>query len=42
MHYDSYWPGAYSFDIKLILTEIKKQVDFILDKIERAEKSLNE
>ena len=41
MYYANYWVGTYSFDIKLILTIIKKQIDDLLNQIEQTEKILN-
>lgn len=35
-----FWPGAYSFkqDLKTFLIVIKEQIDYILEKIEKADK----
>ncbi len=40
MNYTNYWVGTYCFDIKLVLTIIKKQVDELLEQIEKTEKML--
>lgn len=37
---ENFWPGAYSFksDLKAVLQIFKEQIDFILAKIEKADK----
>ena len=38
-----YWMGTYSFkpEVKLFLSAVKKQIDAILNKIEKAEEAAN-
>lgn len=40
MNYNCYFVGTYSFDIKLILRMIKKEIDHLLEKIEKTEQKL--